>query len=175
LGDTLVPAKRVTQRRREVNVSKKDRLRGGSSSTKKVDVPFRDDGEIAEMVEQFEAGTWPHERWTHRAHLAVAISYLRQYAFEEAVARARRNIQEYNRIQGEAKGYHETITLLFMRRVRSWLEREGAGEMGIARIVEELFLVLDMRWPLAYYSEERLWSAEARREWVEPDLRGLDF
>jgi hypothetical protein len=30
-------------------------------------------------------------------------------------------------------------------------------------------------WLLAYWSRERLFSMEARREWVEPDLGELPF
>jgi hypothetical protein len=33
--------------------------------------------------------------------------------------------------------------------------------------------LLDQRLPLAYYSQDRLFSAEAREHWVEPDLQGL--
>ena len=145
-------------------------------TTKKVDLPFRDDAEIAVLIEQFEACQYPYERWTHRAHLAVAVVYLRHYAFDDAVARIRRHIQQYNLTNGDPAGYHETLTLLFMRRVSGDLKnRRSDTTTTIARIVEELFQSFDMRWPLVYYSADRLWSAEARSTWVEPDLKVLDF
>ena len=43
----------------------------------KTDPPFTSDAEIAELVRLFESCELPGERWTHRAHLAVAASYLR--------------------------------------------------------------------------------------------------
>jgi len=32
----------------------------------------------------------------------------------------------------------------------------------------------DSRWPLRFYSQQRLFSVEARRQWVEPDLEPLE-
>jgi hypothetical protein len=39
---------------------------------KKIDVPFKSDDEITQLVARFESCTWPYERWTHRAHIAIA-------------------------------------------------------------------------------------------------------
>ena len=139
----------------------------------KIDAPFETDAEVEAMVERFEQLTWPYERWTHRCHLAVAVVFLSRFGYDEAVERVRRGIDRYNRERGDPDGYHETITLLFLRRVAADLrDRDG---IGLARRVEELSHVLTSRWPLAYYSAERLWSDEARRGWVDPDLRELDF
>lgn len=140
----------------------------------KVDVPFRDDSEVRAMVDGFEACTWPYERWTHRAHLGVAVSYLRRWPPAQALERIRHHIGLYNRTRGDPGGYHETITVLFLRRIAADLPGRPAGE-GIAATVEALAARYDMRWPLSYYSADRLWSDEARRRWVEPDLRTLDF
>ena len=32
----------------------------------------------------------------------------------------------------------------------------------------------DKAWPLTHWSRERLFSVEARRGWVDPDLKPLD-
>lgn len=140
----------------------------------KLDVPFVSDADIADMVEQFEQCRWPYERWTHRAHLAVALNYLQRFSPAEAEARARHHIQLYNRTVGDASGYHETITLLFLRKIASYL-RTWDMEKGTAAAVEELARVCHMKWPLRYYSDERLWSDEARARWAEPDRQPLDF
>ncbi len=145
-----------------------------ASKREKIDVPFASDAEVAEMVALFEACEWPYARWTHRAHLGVALVYLRALPFDEALARARRHIPLYNRARGDPNGYHETVTVLFLRRVHRYL-RDRPGPLSLAAAVEELAAACDMRWPLRYYSPERLWSAEARAGWLEPDLRPLDF
>lgn len=53
----------------------------------KQDIPFRSDDEIRDLVVRFERCVWPYERWTHRAHLALALSYLRQYPLDDATNR----------------------------------------------------------------------------------------
>ncbi|HKB06625.1 MAG TPA: hypothetical protein VKD90_30795 [Gemmataceae bacterium] len=138
----------------------------------KVDVPFESDAEIDEFVRLFELCELPYERWTHRAHLAVAASYLTRYALSEATDRARAGIQRYNRTRGDPAGYHETITVVFMRLVARELTADGRG---IAGLVNELAGRCPVTWLYQYFSPKRLWSAEARAGLVAPDLRPLDF
>ncbi len=140
----------------------------------KIDLPFRSDDELLEMVAHFEACQWPYPRWTHRAHLGVAVVYLRQHSFDAALERIRQHIQLYNRTCGDPEGYHETITILFMRRVNRFLQDNRELE-SLAGAVDEWAAILDMKWPLTYYSPELLWSAEAKARWAEPDLRQIDF
>lgn len=139
----------------------------------KIDIPFTSDAEVEAMVEQFERCVWPYERWTHRCHLAVGLCYLRRFPYSEAVDRIRHHINQYNRTCGDPNGYHETITLLFMRCVASYLSH-SAG-VGLAQAVDELTRNHDMPWVQRYYSKDHLWSDTAKREWVEPDLKKVDF
>jgi hypothetical protein len=126
------------------------------------------------MVTRFEQCRWPYQRWTHRAHLAVAVVYPRRYPFADAKRLVSQNIQRYNRTCGDPQGYHETITWFFLRMISRFLS-DSAADMSIVEIVDEL----SRRWDVAclqeYYSLERLWSPEARGAWVEPDLKPLDF
>ena len=143
-------------------------------SRPKLDLPFPTDDSLAELVEKFEACTWPYERWTHRAHLGVGTWYLSRMSHDEALLRIRHHIQLYNRTVGDPTGYHETITRLFLRRIaRKLKERNDAT--SLPQIVDELHRDCDMAWILRYYSSARVWSPEARREWMEPDVRELDF
>ena len=139
----------------------------------KIDRPFASDAEVAEMVALFERCEWPYPRWTHRAHIGVALCYLKMYPFDMALIRIRQHISLYNRTCGDPAGYHETITVLFLRRVRRYLHDHADATLTDA--VEELAASCDMHWPLQYYSPARLWSAEARASWMEPDRRELDF
>ena len=138
----------------------------------KLDIPFHSDQEIAGLVEQFELCEWPYVRWTHRAHFAVAVHYLSRFSLSEAIERIRHHIQLYNRTVGDGNGYHETITVLFMRRIAHQLRKYKGST---AEVVDELCRSHDVQWPLTHYSPERLWSNEAKVSWVEPDLLPLDF
>ena len=140
----------------------------------KLDFPFATDTEVLEMVALFEACQLPYPRWTHRAHLGVALCYLRQYSFEVALERVRYHIPLYNRTCGDPDGYHETITILFLKRLKQYLH-EVAEPATLGASIEVLVSVCNMQWPLHYYSPERLWSAEAKLTWVEPDRQPLDF
>ena len=138
---------------------------------------FRTTGEILALVRGFEDCTLPRERWTHAAHLTVALWNLLQYDWPEAVARVRLGINRYNAAHGivatPTGGYHETLTLFWLRRVRAFLE-EGRNEARpLVRLANELAAALDKSLPLTYYTRERLFSPEARAGWVEPDLKPL--
>ncbi len=139
----------------------------------KLNVPFASDAEVIEMVAEFERCQWPYARWTHRAHLGVALHYLKQLSFDAALERCRHHIQLYNHACGDPNGYHETITVLLMRRVARYIGDHPNATLN--QSVEGLAATCDLQWLLSYYSGDLLWSAAARGGWVEPDIRRLDF
>ena len=141
-------------------------------SERKPDPQFTSDVEIAELVRLFESCELPGIRWTHRAHLAVAASYLQCYPLSEATDRARIHIRRYNESRGNLTGYHETVTVLFLRLVARELR---TNPPSLSEFVNDMAGRFPMDCLLGYYSRERLWSNEARAAFVEPDLRPLDF
>jgi len=134
----------------------------------KVDVSFSGNDEIADLILKFEACIWLYERWTHRAHLAVGLSYLCALPFDEAHARIRQQIQKYNRLSGDPNGYQETITVLYLRKIAAALV--GNHSLPLHRLAAELVDQCAMHWIYRYYSRSRKWSPEAKRAWVEPML-----
>jgi hypothetical protein len=139
---------------------------------------FRTTGEILALVRRFDDCTLPREEWTHAAHLTVALWHLLEYDWAEAVVRVRAGIRRYNAAHGirttPTGGYHETLTLFWLRRVRAFLE-EGRNEArSLVSLANDLATTADRNLPLKYYTRERLFSTEARASWVEPDLKSLD-
>ena len=138
---------------------------------------YRATVEILEVVRGFEARTLPRERWTHAAHLTVALWYSLQFDWPEAVARVRRRIQLYNEANGimttPTGGYHETLTLFWMRVVRSFLEAERNEGRALVALANDLIAGSAVGLPLTFYTRELLFSPEARAVWVEPDLKSL--
>ena len=130
----------------------------------------------AQLLEAFEACTLPSEEWTHRAHVRVAYLYATRFPYAEALLRMRAGIKAYNKAtdtpEGLERGYHETITVAFMRLVCHALREEGPFESSdefcntCARRLKKGVL-------LDYYSKERLISLEAKHNFVEPDLQSL--
>lgn len=137
--------------------------------------PTRD---VDGLAAQFVAATLPKDAWTHEAHLIVGLWHVERYGAVEALERLRSSIRRLNDAHGtpnsDTRGYHETITKAYLHVLDAFRARHQAATVG-----ECVGLLLDS--PLArpdllfdYYSRERLLSVEARRAWVEPDLRPLD-
>lgn len=125
------------------------------------------------FLKAFEDCSLPFEQWKHRAHIKVAYLYLRQLPFDEALARARSNIKRYNAATNTPetleRGYHETITVAWMRLVQFTLSEYGpaASAEGFLEAQEHLANRKALRF---FYSRERIISWKAKAEFVEPDL-----
>ncbi len=139
---------------------------------------FRTTEEILSLVRRFEDCTLPREEWTHAAHLTVALWHLLVYDWPEAVARVRTGIKRYNEAHGirttPTGGYHETLTIFWLRHVRAFLEDGRNEARSLAALANDIADMADKSLPLAFYTRERLFSTEARAHWVEPDLKSLD-
>jgi hypothetical protein len=140
---------------------------------------YRNAAEVLALIRDFKFCTLPRQHWTHRAHLTVALWHQLRYPWPEAVNIMRDGIKRYNDshsiIKTKESGYHETITLFWMRMVREYLTEATAsgGRRSLASLANELVERYPKELPLAYYSRERLMSWEAREKWVEPDLKPL--
>jgi hypothetical protein len=118
------------------------------------------------------------ERWTHEAHLTVGLWYLARHEVAEATRLIREGIKRYNQACGVAQtetgGYHETITLFYVRVIGRYLKAARSGG-SLKELAGGLMKACgDRALPFEYYSRERLLSWTARTEWVEPDLESLD-
>ncbi len=139
---------------------------------------YRSGEEMFELLRRFEDCTLPREEWTHAAHLTVALWHLLQFDWPEACARVRRGIKRYNAAHGipatPTGGYHETLTLFWLRHVRAFLGDHFNEARSLDDLANELAETADKTLPLRHYSRELLFSWEARLGWVEPDLKPLD-
>lgn len=140
---------------------------------------YRSAAEVLSLVRGFEFGTLPREEWTHRAHLTVALWYCLRHTWPEASRLIREGIKKYNHAHGiittRARGYHETMTLFWMRIVRRYLEDVSPVDCSLATLANDLYARCgDKSLPFTYYTRELLMSAEARAHWVEPDLKELN-
>lgn len=142
----------------------------------KPDELYRGDEEAGEVVRRFESCDLPPAEFNHREHLLVALSYLLRADDAQALAALRARIGAYAAAHGLSPSlYHETITVFWLRRVRAFVARAGAGR-GLAELTNGLAEECgDSRLVFSYYSRDLIDSAAARLGWVEPDLRPLDF
>jgi hypothetical protein len=141
-------------------------------------LPARNDWE--ELVLEFERRVLPKAKWTHAAHLVVGAWYCRRFDLETAIEKLRINISAHNEsvgpVNSETSGYHETITVFWARTIDAFIKSRPKS-----RSFEELAdSVVDAFGDKAgffreYYSFDILASLEARKVWIEPDLKVPPF
>jgi len=139
---------------------------------------FPSDAEIAHLGERFLSRSLPKPEWTHEAHLATTIWLLLCRPDIDVDKDLPDLIRRYNEsvggVNSDSEGYHETITRVFLAGVRVFLARADRAAR-LHELVNELLLSPMGRrdWPLRFYSLERLFSIEARRKFIPPDLAAL--
>ena len=139
---------------------------------------FTSDAEIEHLGEGLLAGRLARPEWTHEAHLAATTYLLLRRPDvdldRELAGIIRRFNESVGGVNSETEGYHETITRLFLHGVRLFLLEANTSERAHKLVNELLLSPMGRRdWPLRFYSRERLLSAEARRDFIPPDIRAL--
>ena len=138
---------------------------------------FERDSDIRALGEGLLACALPREAWTHEAHLSACLWLLTERPDIDIDAEIATIIRRFNESVGgvndDTQGYHDSITRAYVAGVRLFLSQ--TAEAGLAKRVNALLLsdIGRRDWPLRFYSRERLFSVEARRGFVEPDLAPL--
>ena len=139
---------------------------------------FTTDAELEHLGEGLLARTLKREEWTHEAHLGATTYLLTRRPDVDLDTELPDIIRRFNESVGgvndDTQGYHDTITRVFLRGVRLFLSEADLGE-PLHELVNELLLSPMGRreWPLRFYSADRLFSVEARRHFVPPDIAAL--
>jgi hypothetical protein len=139
---------------------------------------FASDADVAHIGEGLLARSLPKAEWTHEAHLAATTYLLLKRPDIDIDAELPGIIRSYNEsvggVNSDTEGYHETITRVFLRGVRLFLAEADRRE-PLHELVNELLLSPMGRrdWPFRFYSPDLLFSVEARRHFVPPDVANL--
>lgn len=128
------------------------------------------DAEILTLVDQLERCLLGKEEFHHRDHLAVATAYLYAADFETAMDRMRASLKRFAAHHSVTKLYHETLTRFWLQQVEAKLDRRLCLAASVNKIQEQLG---DKNLAFECYSRERINSKEARKTWLEPDLKQL--
>jgi hypothetical protein len=136
------------------------------------------EAEIDAFIAAFEGCTLPKTEWTHGAHLLTGACYVHRLGAEEALERMRACVRRYNESVGgkntETSGYHETITVMWIK-LLDGLRRE-AGEMERATFAALAVERFGARRDIfrEYYDFDLVGSTEARLAWVGPTLQEFE-
>ncbi|MFY8207892.1 MAG: hypothetical protein ACOVOE_00940 [Caulobacter sp.] len=134
--------------------------------------------EIAALAQRLLDHSLPKAEWTHAAHLTATLRLVRTR--DAGLERDLPNIiRTYNvavgGVNNDQSGYHETITQAYLAAIRAFAATV-APDLDDAEAVRQLLATPlgDKDWPLTHWSRERLFTPEARLDWVDPDLKPLD-
>ena len=121
--------------------------------------------------QRVEAREFPIPAFNHRAHLRLAYTYLVEDDTREAVQRMRGALFGLLRHAGvdPARKYHETLTEAWILAVHHFMNRTANSESA-NDFIEQNPVMLDSKIMLTHYSSEVLYSEQARRAFVEPNL-----
>lgn len=139
---------------------------------------FANEEEIVQIGRGFLALSLPKHLWTHEAHFSTTLYLLLRHP-EIILERDMPGlIARYNEsvggVNSDTGGYHETLTQFFIRVVRHFAAASREDLLTTANALVGSPLA-SRDFPLQFYSKELLFSVRARRNWVEPDVRALDF
>lgn len=137
---------------------------------------FGSDEEVLNVVNRFESCELAPSQFKHREHLTVALCCLLRLSDGEALERMRQSLFRFIRAHGIDPGlYNETLTVFWLKRVRAFVKADG-GQRTLAELANALAEeCCDSRIVYEYYSKAVVDSEEAKKGWVEPDLKPLDF
>jgi hypothetical protein len=139
---------------------------------------FHSEAEVVRVCNGLLARELPRCEWTHEAHLAATTYLLLRRPDVDIDKELPAIIRSYNEnvggVNSDTEGYHETITRVFLAGVRLFLSEADTRE-PLHELVNDLLLTAMGRrdWPLRFYSPEKLFSVEARRDFVPPDVAAL--
>ena len=141
--------------------------------------PFASDEEISAIGCGLLDRTLPKISWTHAAHFAATLWLLKRGPEFQISREMPSVIRAYNEATGgantDSSGYHETITQASIRAARAFLFQAPTQPLFVTCNALMQSRLGDPEWLLEYWTRSRLFSVEARRAWLEPDIQRLPF
>lgn len=129
--------------------------------------------EDLEFQRAFEACETAPAAFDHAAHVRLAYVYLCAHPTEEAAQKMKESLLGFLSHLGIGDGkYHETITRAWILAVDHFMARAQPCSSA-ADFMAASPELLDSKIMLTHYSAELLFSAEARRSFVAPDLQSI--
>jgi hypothetical protein len=130
--------------------------------------------EIVEIAEGVRNCTFPVARFHHREHCLATAYLLKTFPDTDWRSELPQTIRRYNVAMGGANtddsGYHETITQFYIGAIEEFLR--GHADESVVDACEALLQspIARQDFALRSYTRERLFSREARRCYLAPDL-----
>jgi hypothetical protein len=124
-----------------------------------------------QFLTAFATGQIANRDFHHRDHLRLAWIQIRRLGLERASESVTTAIRQFAALHGHADRYHDTLTRFWLRAVAIGIHHHP--DLTFEGLLAAEPHLLNKNLPYAHWSRERMGSDEARRQWVEPDLRRM--
>lgn len=123
--------------------------------------------------EQVETCEFPVTDFDHRSHIRLAYIYLSESNTEVATQLMRESLNRFLTHNGvDPAKYNETLTKAWILAVHHFLNKTESSTSSQA-FIEQNLEMLDSKIMMTHYSAEVLFSDEARKGFVQPDLEPI--
>jgi hypothetical protein len=129
-----------------------------------------------QLLEGFEACTFPASDFHHPEHVRVAFLYINKYPVLSAIERFSSALKKFAAAAGKPDLYHETITWAFVLLIHERIARAGAGRQQTwAQFADANPDLLDWKNNILkkYYRAATLASPLAKATFLFPDNPGF--
>jgi hypothetical protein len=123
------------------------------------------------FVAAFKGGRIENRTFHHRDHLRLAWIQIHRLGLGPGSDDVAGAIQQFAARNGHGHLYHETLTRFWLYAIGQAIRRHR--ELAFEDVLSAEPHLLDKNLPFKHWSRERMFSAAARADWVEPDLRSL--
>ena len=134
---------------------------------------YGNESEIYELRRRFETCTISRDQWGHPEHLIVAYLYSRENSLEMAYEKMKdgifRLLGAFGVDLSKEMPYHETLTVFWITAVYSFSTLRT--DVDTITACTEMVALFGKHYPARFYSNERLFSDEARASFAAPDRK----
>ncbi len=130
--------------------------------------------EDQEFEHAFKTGKLEPSLFNHEAHLRLAWIYLRKYGMDNAIVMICKQIESFDNLHGDGEKFHVTLTVAALKVVHHFMLKSNAADFS--SFMSE-FPVLNSDFAsllYQHYGQGRLFSKEAKVEYVAPDVLPFD-
>lgn len=127
--------------------------------------------EIEEIVKSFNTQNLEKKDWTHEKHLIVAVFFLKNFEFYDAVCKLKSGIillnHQHNTQNTAKSGYHETLTVFWATVIQEFIINNFSLDLEelVNTFLISTFSIKD--YPFEFYDKEYLMSDKLRAVFYE--------
>jgi len=123
---------------------------------------------------QAESCEFPVSEFDHRAHIRLAYVYLAGNSTDVSVQLMRNTLTSLLKHAGvdPSQKYHETLTEAWILAVHHFMNGTECAESA-DEFIDKNTVILDSKIMMTHYSGEVLFSEQARKSFIEPNLEPI--